>query len=342
VPDGPLLSICIPTHNFGRFIGQTLSSVLTQVTEEVEIVVLDGGSTDDTRSVVTALQRHNHQIRYIFQAERGGIDRDIARVVECASGSYCWLLSADDIMLPGALATVLEIVRRGSDDVILGAHSNHTIDMALIAERHPIFRTPIKGSVDLSSRGNASVYFRSAQTTEAFFSFMSTLVIKRRKWLSIAFNEEFAGSCWSHAVRIFDMAPQGLSVNVADRVLVGRRGDNDSFLTHGVVRRMALAIDGYIRIANRLWGPCSEEAFHVRRVLRNEFPLRFLLATKASCQPEEAAPLALLVGRLYCDPRPGVIASRLLFRMTPISVLPALKALYRLFTLAFKPRLTGR
>jgi predicted GTPase len=37
------LSVCIPTYNFGRFIGETIDSIVRQATEEVEIVVLDGG-----------------------------------------------------------------------------------------------------------------------------------------------------------------------------------------------------------------------------------------------------------------------------------------------------------
>ena len=51
------LSICIPTYNFGEFIGATLQSIIKQATDEVEIVVVDGASTDNTAEVVRAFQR---------------------------------------------------------------------------------------------------------------------------------------------------------------------------------------------------------------------------------------------------------------------------------------------
>jgi abequosyltransferase len=58
------LSICIPTYNFGKFIGQTLESIIPNLTEAVEVVILDGGSTDDTADVVAQKQRNFPQIQY--------------------------------------------------------------------------------------------------------------------------------------------------------------------------------------------------------------------------------------------------------------------------------------
>lgn len=43
--DHPRLSICIPTYNFGEFIGETLDSIVCQATDETEIVIVDGAST---------------------------------------------------------------------------------------------------------------------------------------------------------------------------------------------------------------------------------------------------------------------------------------------------------
>ncbi|UUZ71761.1 glycosyltransferase [Polaromonas sp. P1(28)-8] len=65
------LSICIPTYNFGRFIGETLDSLLPQVSDEVEVVVLDGGSTDDTGAVVAARMQHHKQLTYYHQDFQG-------------------------------------------------------------------------------------------------------------------------------------------------------------------------------------------------------------------------------------------------------------------------------
>src|SRR3954470_16861350 len=96
------LSICIPTYNFGRYIEETLGSITCQLTPGVEVIILDGGSTDNTRERVEPWLAKASAIRYVGQSERGGIDRDIARVMDLAQGEYCWLFSADDVMKPGA------------------------------------------------------------------------------------------------------------------------------------------------------------------------------------------------------------------------------------------------
>ena len=51
----PILSICIATLNRGNFIGETLDSILSQITPEIEIVIIDGASTDNTEEVINKL-----------------------------------------------------------------------------------------------------------------------------------------------------------------------------------------------------------------------------------------------------------------------------------------------
>src|SRR5882762_10484814 len=94
------LSVCIPTYNYGAFIGRAIDSVLAAAPSGIEILVLDGGSSDDTKQVVANLAKGCPFIKYVFQPQRGGIDRDLAQSVELANGEFCWLLSADDALAP--------------------------------------------------------------------------------------------------------------------------------------------------------------------------------------------------------------------------------------------------
>lgn len=122
------LSICIPTYNFGRYIGEMLDSILPQLTTGVELIVLDGGSTDETLYEVVARQSECNQLIYYQQGFRGGVDRDIEKVVSLARGKYCWLFSADDVMLPGAVERVLTAIR-SNYDVYLCEHLLCTLEM---------------------------------------------------------------------------------------------------------------------------------------------------------------------------------------------------------------------
>src|SRR5207244_8971458 len=92
-----LLSICIPTYNFAAFIGQTLDSIARNILAGVEVIVLGGGSTDDTAAVVADRQRRQPQIKYYRQEFRWWIGRDMGKGVDLAEGECCWLVCAGDM-----------------------------------------------------------------------------------------------------------------------------------------------------------------------------------------------------------------------------------------------------
>jgi len=101
------LSICISTFNRASFLGETLESILPQVTETVEVVVVDGGSNDGTESVVRGYLDRCPRLRYHKQVENKGVDRDFNEAVSLATGTYCWLFTDDDLLKPGAIHAVL-------------------------------------------------------------------------------------------------------------------------------------------------------------------------------------------------------------------------------------------
>src|SRR3954452_5004357 len=110
------LSIPIPVYNFAEFLPETLDSIFSQEgADQVEILVVDGASTDNTADLMQRLCEDHSNLRYHRLPEKGGIDRDMAKCVELAESEYCWLFSGDDIMSPGALRAVLTEVESGHD-----------------------------------------------------------------------------------------------------------------------------------------------------------------------------------------------------------------------------------
>lgn len=92
------LSVCVPVYNFAAWFGATVESIARQAPDGVEILVVDGASTDDTPAVAAALTARYPRVRYHRLERRGGIDGDIARSVELARGDYCWVFGGDDLM----------------------------------------------------------------------------------------------------------------------------------------------------------------------------------------------------------------------------------------------------
>jgi glycosyltransferase involved in cell wall biosynthesis len=104
----PLVSVVIATYNTGRFLPETLDSVLAQTYRHYEIIVVDDGSTDDT---LVRIQTYLSNIRFVQRAHRGLAAARNAGL-QMATGDYIALLDADDLWLPDKLAVQVEIARR--------------------------------------------------------------------------------------------------------------------------------------------------------------------------------------------------------------------------------------
>ena len=321
----------MPTYNFGRFIGETLDSILAQWTPDVELVVLDGGSTDETPRVLEQyLARHPH-IRYVRQPERGGIDRDMARSIDLANGEYCWLFSSDDIMRPGALSRVLTELA-SERDLYLGGSTTCDLNMKVL-EEHPMLDAPRGAVYRLHDALERRDYFRRAQTTAAFFSFMGSIVVRRSRWREGRLEPDFIGSCWAHVVRLLRLIPTGLTVQYLRDSLLLKRGENDSFMDRGIAHRFAITIDGYMRIADTVFGRQSEEARHIRRVVANEYPPHAFFAAKLQSlragRLEDMLELDRLASAAYGDPNLRNLARRAVHRAMSVRAYESGRTVYR-------------
>jgi abequosyltransferase len=327
-PLAPRLSICIPTYNFGAFIGETLASIVPQLVEGVEVVVLDGGSTDDTTAVVRSF--HHPAIRYHRQDERGGIDRDMARTVELGRGEYCWIFCADDVMKPEAVQTVLDRIGSGCDLYLCGM-TLCGLDMVPAGD-HPVARIAADREFDLADARERREYFALAQTTTAFFSFAGSLIVRKRSWHAAGPDESFYGSLWAHVAQILRMLPNGLRLHYIAGSLLLKRTGNDSFMERGYAHRYAIAIDGYHRLASAYFPEQSPEARDIRRVVTNEFPPRVLLAAKLDGRRHargDEAEVDRLAAKAYADPTPRNRLRRLAYRATPLRAFAAAQAVSR-------------
>ena len=99
----PLVSIVMPTRNHAHFIRESIDSVLSQGYDNVELLVMDGASTDDT---VEILKSYGDRIRWISEPDKGQADA-INKGMELLNGEVLAYLNSDDILLPGALETAV-------------------------------------------------------------------------------------------------------------------------------------------------------------------------------------------------------------------------------------------
>lgn len=123
------LSVIIPAYNYAKLLPRALASVLDQMDEQVELVVVDDGSTDDTPVVLNeARMLHGERLRVVRQANAGAA---AARNhgLRISRGRHVLFLDADDELLPGALPAVLNILaEQPTLDLLLGGSVKREMD----------------------------------------------------------------------------------------------------------------------------------------------------------------------------------------------------------------------
>lgn len=99
-PTGPgepgLVSVIIPSYNRGYIVGKSIESVLAQSYRQIEVIVVDDGSTDNTREVVAGF---DDRVRYFYK-ENGGVSTARNLGLRECRGEFIALLDSDDLWLP--------------------------------------------------------------------------------------------------------------------------------------------------------------------------------------------------------------------------------------------------
>ena len=117
VDDTNLVSVIIACHNHGQFLGQAIESVLAQSYRNVEIIVVDDGSTDNTGRVATRYRL----VRYIYQENAGPSAARNAGLRE-SHGDFLVFLDADDRLLPNALDIGVSCARAHPECAFVSGH----------------------------------------------------------------------------------------------------------------------------------------------------------------------------------------------------------------------------
>ncbi|MEJ2033786.1 MAG: glycosyltransferase family 2 protein [Deltaproteobacteria bacterium] len=108
----PRISVVVPSLNQGRFLERTLLSILNQNYPNTEIIIVDGGSTDETLSVI---KKYEKSIAYLISEPDNGQSEALNKGLARATGEIFAWQNSDDIYLPGAFARVGRIFQGHRD-----------------------------------------------------------------------------------------------------------------------------------------------------------------------------------------------------------------------------------
>lgn len=217
------LSVCIATFNRAGFIAQTLESIIPQLTDDVQIVVVDGGSSDGTAAVMADFVRRCPAIAYHRERENQGVDRDFDKAVGYASGDYCWLMSDDDLLMPGAIATLLSTLADEPDLIIVNAQIR-TRGLAGLLKSNQL---ELAEDCDFAGAEQE----RLLAVAGRYLSFIGAVVIRRAAWLARE-RAAYYGSQFIH-VGVILQTPPLARVRIVAQPLIQIRYGNASWSARG-------------------------------------------------------------------------------------------------------------
>lgn len=123
----PLISVITPVYNKEKYIADAMNSVLSQEYRDIEYVVIDDGSTDESAGIVDAIASKDERVKVIHQ-ENQWIYASFNNGVRAASGDYVYILNADDKLRDGALGLMACKVLEFSPDVVWTKVLSHKVN----------------------------------------------------------------------------------------------------------------------------------------------------------------------------------------------------------------------
>lgn len=190
----PAVSVIIPSHNRERYLSRAIRSVLEQTHRDFELLVVDDGSTDNTRATVASLA--DSRIRYLRLSRNRGAACARNRGVAESRGEYVAFLDSDDEWLPAKLEKQLDLFHRSSPRVGLiytGAHCSAPGTRPY--RRHPRHSGDVHGTLlrrNIVSGSTSSVMIRR-HVFESVGGFDESLPARQDRdlWLRISRHHEF-------------------------------------------------------------------------------------------------------------------------------------------------------
>ncbi|AEF85216.1 glycosyltransferase [Treponema primitia ZAS-2] len=121
----PLVSVIIPCYNSAQYVKQSILSIINQSYKNIEIIITDDCSTDDSFSVIEGLASIDNRIIVIKNSENLKLIKTLNNAIDIAKGKYIARMDADDISMPMRIEKQVSFMELHSDYAICGTNAWH-------------------------------------------------------------------------------------------------------------------------------------------------------------------------------------------------------------------------
>lgn len=219
--DQPMLTIAIPTYNRAKYLDQCMERIAEEIdslNEEqrrlVQVCVADNGSTDDTPMVVSRhLEKFGQKFEAVRNSENMGMDFNFTRCYDLAKTPYVWLVGDDDLILPGGLKKVLDVLTENEID--------------LLYVNNYWFQNSYEEKPEQKEKHGALIFSNSlefARRTNVMLTYLSGLVV--RSGVGMNYRSELTASNLVQLSWVLPLLRDGKNFMIIEDWVVAAQGSN--------------------------------------------------------------------------------------------------------------------
>ena len=229
----PKLSIIVPTFKRPVLLKKAIKSIQEQDFKDLEIIISDDNSNDETAQIALRLQEKDHRIRYVVNTSyKQGPNGNKNNGLDYANGEFISFLDDDDVLLPKALSTLLQKANEGYCHIFANC----------LIEKEGILSNEFSGKGLNENQEVSKKDFLTNKFSGEFFS-----VFKKSLLTNLRFNEEFYGNEATLWVNLYK--EKSFYIHKAVRIYRIHRSDS---VTLGANKNAFRVYLGYLELARIL------------------------------------------------------------------------------------------
>jgi glycosyltransferase involved in cell wall biosynthesis len=237
-PDS-ILGICIPTYKRPDQLMASVQSIIRSIGEVSIPVFISDDSTDDTNvATVERLRALYPHIIHSRNEKNLGIDRNILKSVDICSRRYAWLLGEDDRLLPGAVSSILDVLKREEPHFIYVNYRSVDASMKIVLKDRSL---PLMQD----DKMEASAFLAKDAWS---MGFIGSCVVRSEYWSDIK-PDRYIGTYFAHVGRIMEYLKGRSLFRIAEPRVLNRCGSPGTFSWTGSTFEV---VSGWKRLMDEL------------------------------------------------------------------------------------------